>query len=74
MASNALDNTLTLSTACMALNLLIIPPISSDPERIFSLIGLLLTANRAQLRPDIIRVLMAVRSWDKKGIINTVDR
>jgi hypothetical protein len=46
---------------------------SSDPERIFSLTGLLLTANRARLRPDIIEASMAVGSWDNEGIIDIVD-
>jgi hypothetical protein len=55
----------------MALDLLIIPPIS-NPIYI-SLTGLLLTANRARLQPDIIRALIAVGSWDKEGIINIVD-
>ena len=57
----------------MALDLLTIPPMSTDPERIFSLTGLLLTANRARLRPDIIGALMAVGSWNKEGIIDMVD-
>ncbi|OCK95137.1 uncharacterized protein K441DRAFT_659154, partial [Cenococcum geophilum 1.58] len=48
-------------------------PISSNPERTFGLTGLLLTANRARLQPDIIGVSMAVGSWDKEGIINIVD-
>jgi len=57
----------------MAFNLLIIPPISADPKRIFSLIGLLLTANHTQLQPDIIGASIAVGFWDKEGIINMVD-
>ena len=57
----------------MALDLLTIPPMSADPERIFSLTGLLLTANRTRLRPDIIGASMAVGSWDKEGIIDIVD-
>jgi hypothetical protein len=48
--------------AGIALDLMTIPPISSDPERTFSLTGLLLTANRARLQPDIIGVSMAVGS------------
>lgn len=40
-----------------------IPPISSDSKRIFSLMGLLPTVNRAQLQPDIIGASMAVGSW-----------
>jgi hypothetical protein len=57
----------------MALDLMTIPPMSSDPERTFSLTGLLLTANRARLQPDITGVLMAVGLRDKEGVINTVD-
>ena len=45
-----------------------------DPKHIFSLTGLLLTTNRARLRPDIIGALMAVRSQDKEGVINIVDK
>ena len=46
----------------MALGLLTVPPMSLDPERIFSLTGLLLIANRARLRPNIIGALIAVGS------------
>jgi hypothetical protein len=48
--------------------------ISSDPERIFSLTGLLLTPNRARLQSNIIGALMAVGLWDKVGVIKIVDR
>ena len=57
----------------MALDLLTIPPMSSDPERIFSLTGLLLTVNRTRLQPNIIGASMAVGSCDKEGIIDIVD-
>jgi len=57
----------------MALDLITIPLISLDPERIFSLIGLLLTPNCTRLQSDIIRASMAVGSWDKKGVIKIVD-
>jgi len=57
----------------MALNLMTIPPISSDPKRIFSLMGLLLTPNRARLQSDIIGASMAVGSWDKGGVIKIVN-
>ena len=46
---------------------------SSDPERIFSLMGLLLTANRVWLQSNIIGALMAMGSWDKEDVINMVD-
>ena len=35
--------------------------------------GLLLTANRARLRPDIIGASMAVGLWDEEGIVDMVD-
>lgn len=57
----------------MALDLRTISPMSSDPERIFSLTGLLLTANRARLPSDIIGASMAVELWDKEGVIDMVD-
>ena len=59
--------------ACMALDLMTIPPMLLDPERILSLVSLLLTANRARLQPNIIGASMAVGSWDKEGIIDMVD-
>ena len=57
----------------MDLDLITVPPMSLDPERIFSLTGLLLTANRARLPSDIIGISMAVGSWDKEGVIDMVD-
>ena len=57
----------------MALDLMTIPPMSLDPERIFSLTGLLLTANRARLPSDTIGASMAVGSWNKEGVIDMVD-
>jgi hypothetical protein len=57
----------------MALDLMIIPPMSLDPERIFSLTDLLLTANRARLPSDIIGASMAVGSWDKESVIDMVN-
>ena len=68
-----LKGTLYPRLARMALDLITIPPMSSDPERIFSLTGLLLTANRARLQSDIIGASMAMGSWDKEGVINIVD-
>ena len=59
--------------ARMALDLMTIPPMSLDPERIFSLTGLLLTANRARLPSDTIGASMAVGSWNKEGVIDMVD-
>ena len=57
----------------MALNLITVLLILLDPKRIFSLIGLLLTSNRARLQSDIIGALMEVGLWDKEGVIKIVD-
>jgi hypothetical protein len=57
----------------MALDLLTILLILLDPKRIFSLTGLLLTANCVRLRPDIIGALIVVGLWDKEDIIDIVD-
>ena len=57
----------------MALNLITTPPTSSNPERIFSLTSLLLTASRARLQSNIIGASMALGSWDREGIINMID-
>ena len=58
----------------MALNLITILLISSDPKCIFNLTSLLFTANHTWLQSDIIRALMAIGSWDEEGVINIVDR
>ena len=58
----------------MAFNLLIILLMFLDFKYIFSLISLLFTANYIQLQPDIIRVLIMVKLWDKEGIINIINR
>jgi len=57
----------------MALDLMTVLPMLLDPKRIFSLMGLLLTPNRARLQSDIIGALMAVGSWDKEGVIKIVN-
>ena len=57
----------------MALDLLTIPLMSADPKHIFSLTGLLLTANRARLQLNIIRASMAVGLWNKEGRIDIIN-
>jgi hypothetical protein len=59
--------------ARMALDLMTVPPMSLDPERIFSLTSLLLTDNRARLQSNIIGASMVVGSWNKKGVTDIVD-
>jgi hypothetical protein len=56
--------------AQMALDLLTIPAMSAEPERIFSLAGLMVVANRGKLLPDIIGASMCLASWERMGIIS----
>lgn len=53
----------------MAIDLFSIPAMSSEPERIFSLAGLMVTAQRGQLRADIIGAAQCISSWEKSGAI-----
>lgn len=52
----------------MALDLLSIPAMSSEPERIFSLAGLMVTDRRNRLHTDIIQATQCIRSWEHHGI------
>jgi hypothetical protein len=56
--------------AQMALDLLSIPAMSAEPERIFSLAGLMVVANRGRLLSDIIGASMCLSSWERMGIIS----
>jgi hypothetical protein len=57
--------------ARMALDMLSIPAMSSDCERVFSQAKLLITGQRHSLKPDIIEATQCLRAWlitDKKKI------
>ncbi|KAI8404533.1 hypothetical protein FOFC_16028 [Fusarium oxysporum] len=54
----------------MALDILSIPCMSDEPERIFSLTGLLTPANRARLGGDIIGASLCLADWDRRGVID----
>lgn len=54
--------------ARMALDVLSIPAMSSEPERIFSLAGLMVTDRRNRLHEDIIQAAQCIRSWEQHGI------
>jgi hypothetical protein len=53
----------------MAIDLFSIPAMSSEPERIFSLAGQMVTAQRGRLRADIIGAAQCISSWEKSGVI-----
>lgn len=56
--------------AQMAIDILSIPPMSDEPERIFSRLGEMITKRRNRLQQDIIQATTCLHSWDKEGLIN----
>lgn len=53
----------------MALDILSIPPMSSEPERIFSLAGVLLRDRRSRLKDDIVEASELLSNWQNRGLI-----
>ncbi|KAM4067806.1 transposase-like protein [Hirsutella rhossiliensis] len=53
----------------MAIDLFSIPAMSSEPERIFSLAGQMVTAQRGRLKADLIGAAQCISSWEKSGVI-----
>ena len=51
----------------MALNLLAIPAMSSEVERVFSSTGLMVTDRRNRLKEDIIEAAECMKSWQADG-------
>lgn len=47
----------------MALNILAIPAMSSEVERVFSSTGLMITDRRSRLKEDIIEAVECMKSW-----------
>lgn len=59
----------------MALDIFFIPCISDEPERIFSLAGLLLNKRRARLRSRVVEASECLGHWDRQGFIRIcIDR
>ena len=54
----------------MALDILLIPCMSDELERIFSLMGLLTPAHRVRLGGNIIGASLCLADWDRRGVIN----
>lgn len=54
----------------MALDIISIPCMSDEPERIFSLAGLLTPSMRARLGSDFIGASLCLADWDKRGVVN----
>ena len=53
----------------MAIDLFSIPAMSSEPERIFSLAGQMVTPQRGRLKADLIGAAQCISSWEKSGVI-----
>ena len=51
----------------MALDLLAIPAMSSEVERVFSSTGLMITDRRNRLKEDIIEAVECMKSWQSNG-------
>jgi hypothetical protein len=58
--------------AKMALDILSVPPMSDEPERIFSLSGLITVANRGKLKTDIIGASTCLANWQRAGVATTI--
>ena len=56
--------------AQMALDILSIPAMSDEPERIFSRFGMMITDRRNHLQCNTAQAAQCLYSWDKAGIIN----
>jgi hypothetical protein len=56
--------------AQMAIDILSIPPMSDEPERVFSRLGKMITKRRNRLYQDIIQATTCLHSWDREGIID----
>src|SRR5205807_2159507 len=54
----------------MAFDMLSIPAISDEPERVFSRLGLMITKRRNHLKQSTIQAAQCLHSWDKAKIIN----
>jgi hypothetical protein len=56
--------------AQMALDILSIPAMSDEPERVFSRLGLMITKRRNRLDHSIIQAANCLHSWDRADIID----
>jgi len=54
----------------MAIDLLSIPAMSDEPERIFSRLGQMVTKRRNHLEQSTIQATLCLYSWDKNKIID----
>jgi hypothetical protein len=55
----------------MAIDILSIPPMSDEPERVFSGAGRTVSWDRGQMEPGTIEMRECLKHWKKSGILNT---
>jgi hypothetical protein len=58
----------------MALDLLTVPPMSAECERLFSTTGRMVTKSRNRLDASTIGLCQTLRSWLRAGLIGSLDR
>jgi len=58
----------------MALDLLTVPPMSAECERLFSTTGRMVTKSRKRLDASTIGLCQTLRSWLRAGLIGSLDR
>jgi hypothetical protein len=57
------------SLACMAIDILSIPAMSAEAERIFSSAGFVLNSRRRRLREETLEAMLCLTHWSKLGLI-----
>jgi hAT family protein len=55
----------------MAIDILSIPPMSDEPERVFSGARRTVSWDRGQMEPGTIEMRECLKHWKKSGILNT---
>ena len=58
----------------MALDMLTVPPMSAECERLFSTTGRMVTKSRNRLDASTIGLCQTLRSWLRAGLISSLDR
>ena len=55
----------------MAIDILSIPPMSNEPERVFSRARCIVTWDRGQIEPETIEIREYLKHWKRSGILDT---
>ena len=55
----------------MAIDILSIPPMSDEPERVFSGARCIMSWDRGQIEPETIEMRECLKHWKRSGILDT---